>query len=387
MKRVILVVIDSAGIGAMPDASNFGDLPICNTIANVARVSGGLNLPVMQKMGLGNLCEIKGVPATNTPIASYGIMQEISLGKDTTTGHWEIAGLILDKPFKTYPNGFPDELINLFVANTNCGGVLGNLPASGTKIIEDLGEEHLLTGYPIIYTSADSVFQIACHVEKISLEKLYEWCEIARKILNEKYNVSRVIARPFETVKGKFKRISGARRDYSVPPPSDTMLNLIEKDGGIVYAIGKIEDIFVKSGITKAVHTSCNKEGLELTLKAVEQINTKKELIFVNLVDTDMLYGHRNDVIGYKNALEEVDTYLAKIVSVMKNDDLLIITADHGCDPTTPGTDHTREQVPIICYGENFISGDLGVRKSFADISATILKYFGIENNLNGTSF
>ncbi len=387
MKRVILLIIDSAGIGALPDASAFGDLPECNTFANVAKATGGLNLPIMQKMGLGNLSDIKGVTPISEPVAGYGIMKEISLGKDTTTGHWEIAGLILEKPFRTYPKGFPEELIKLFIEKSGCKGILGNYPASGTKIIEDLGEEHMRTGYPIIYTSADSVFQIACHIDTVPLETLYRWCEAAREILTDEYNVSRVIARPFETVDGKFKRISGARRDYSLVPPSDTMLNLIEKNGGSVYGIGKIEDIFVKSGITRAIHTSSNKEGLELTLKAVEEKNEVKELVFVNLVDTDMLYGHRNDAVGYKNALEEIDTYLAKIISVMKSDDLLIITADHGCDPTMPGTDHTREQVPVLIYGENFAARNLGVRKTFADVSATILKYFDIENNLHGTSF
>ena len=387
MKRVILLVIDSAGIGALPDASAFGDVMECNTIANVAKYSGGLNLPIMQKLGLGNLAEIKGVLPIENSIGSYGIMKEISLGKDTTTGHWEIAGLILEKPFKTYPNGFPQELIELFIKKTGCKNILGNYPASGTKIIEDLGEQHQKTGFPIIYTSADSVFQIACHIDTIPLETQYKWCEIAREILTDEYNISRVIARPFETVDGKFKRISAARHDYSLVPPSDTMLNLIEQNGGIVYGIGKIEDIFVKSGITKAAHTGSNKEGLELTLKAIEQNNLQKELVFVNLVDTDMLYGHRNDVEGYKNALEEIDKYLAKIISIMKSDDLLIVTADHGCDPTTPGTDHTREQVPLLVYGENIVPENLGVRESFADISATILKYFEIENNLSGTAF
>ncbi len=387
MKRVILLVIDSAGIGALPDAQDFGDLMSCNTFANVAKATGGLNLPVMQKMGLGNLAEIQGVPKNDTPIAAYGIMQEVSLGKDTTTGHWELAGLILEKPFRTYPQGFPKELIDLFIEKSGCKRILGNYPASGTKIIDDLGEEHLKTGFPIIYTSADSVFQIACHIDAVPLETLYKWCEVAREILTDEYNISRVIARPFETVEGKFKRISGARRDYSLVPPKDTMLNLVEKNGGSVYGIGKIEDIFVKSGITRAVHTASNKEGLELTLEAVKDKNKIQELVFVNLVDTDMLFGHRNDALGYKNALEEIDNYLTKIISVMKDDDLLIITADHGCDPTVPGTDHTREQVPVLVYGGGVEPKNLGIRKSFADVSATILQYFGIENDFCGTPF
>jgi len=386
MKRVILLIIDSAGIGALPDAPKFGDPLECNTIANVAKATNGLNLPIMQKMGLGNLCEIKGVNKEENPIASYGIMQEVSQGKDTTTGHWEISGLVLEKPFRTYPQGFPKEIIDLFIEKTGCKNILGNYPASGTKIIEDLGNEHIKTGYPIIYTSADSVFQIACHIDTVPLPQLYEWCEIAREILNDEYNVSRVIARPFETVDGKFKRISGSRRDYSVAPPKDTMLNLIEKNGGSVYGIGKIEDIFVKSGITRAIHTSSNKEGLELTFEAIKDV-AKDELIFVNLVDTDMLFGHRNDAIGYKNALEEIDNYLSKIISVMKDEDMLIITADHGCDPTMPGTDHSREQVPVLVYGKTLPSKNLGIRETFADVSVTILQYLNIENNFHGTSF
>ncbi|MCR4881198.1 MAG: phosphopentomutase [bacterium] len=387
MKRVILLIIDSAGIGALPDAPAFGDIMECNTWANVARVAGGLNVPVMQKMGIGNLADIKGVPPEKNTIASYGIMKERSQGKDTTTGHWEIAGLVLDKPFRTYPNGFPKEIIDLFIEKTGCKNILGNYPASGTKIIEDLGQEHQKTGYPIIYTSADSVFQIACHIDTIPLETQYKWCEIAREILTDEYNVSRVIARPFETIDGKYKRISAARHDYSVPPPRATMLNLIEKSGGSVYAIGKIEDIFVKSGVSRAVHTGSNKEGLEYTLSAVKEVNEKQELVFINLVDTDMLFGHRNDVMGYKNALEEIDVYLKEIIKEMKDDDILIITADHGCDPTVPGTDHTREQVPVLMYGKNVIPANLGVRTTFADVAATILKYFDIENDFEATAF
>ena len=387
MKRVFLLIIDSAGIGALPDAPKFGDIMKCNTWANVARVTGGLNVPVMGKMGIGNLADIKGVPPENNPIASYGIMKEVSQGKDTTTGHWEIAGLVLDKPFRTYPNGFPKEIIDLFIQKTGCKNILGNYPASGTKIIEDLGQEHQKTGYPIIYTSADSVFQIACHVDTIPLETQYKWCEVAREILTDEYNVSRVIARPFETIDGKYKRISAARHDYSVKPPRDTMLNLIEKSGGSVYAIGKIEDIFVKSGITRAVHTGSNKEGLEYTLAEVKKQNSLQELVFVNLVDTDMLYGHRNDAVGYKNALEEIDSYLEKIIAEMKSDDLLIITADHGCDPTVPGTDHTREQVPVLMYGKNSEPRNLGIRATFADVAKTVLKYFDIENDFKATAF
>ncbi len=388
MKRVFLIVIDSMGIGALEDAPDYGDSLKCNTLCNVARINGGINLPNMGKMGIGNLADILGVKKEDNPIASYGIMREKSKGKDTTTGHWEMAGIILEKPFRTYPNGFPSELIEQFIKETGCGGVLGNIPASGTTIIKELGDEHIKTGFPIVYTSADSVFQIAVHVDVTPLEKLYEWCQIARNLLNGEYNTSRVIARPFEGNSGNYTRISGGRRDFSLVPPKDTMLNLIKNNGGEVYGIGKIEDIFVKSGITKAVHTSSNKEGLEYTLKAIEAKQEKEnEFIFVNLVDTDMLYGHRNDYVGYKNALEEIDSYLAKFIPLLKESDMLIITADHGCDPTVEGTDHTREQVPVLVYQKGVSAKDLGIRSSFCDVAKTILNYFGIENNFDGKIF
>ncbi|MDD3593729.1 MAG: phosphopentomutase [Candidatus Gastranaerophilales bacterium] len=385
MRRVILIVIDSAGVGAMEDAPEYSDALTCNTLANTAKIEGGLNLPVMQKMGLGNIIPIEGVALEEIPTGSFGKMREKSKGKDTTTGHWEIAGLILNNPFKTYPDGFPQELIEEFITKTNCGGILGNIPASGTEIINNLGEEHIKTGFPIVYTSADSVFQIAVHIEVTPLETLYQWCEVARELLDEKYNVSRVIARPFEGTAGSFKRISKNRHDYSLMPPSDTMLNLIEKDGKEVFGVGKIEDIFVKSGVTRAVHISCNKEGLEYTLDAIK--NSQSSLIFTNLVDTDMLYGHRRDASGYKNALEEIDSYLEKITGAMKEDDLLIITADHGCDPTANGSDHTREYVPVLVYGKNNTPCNLGVRNCFCDISATVLKYLGINGELEGMAF
>ncbi len=388
MKRVFLIVIDSMGIGALEDAPDYGDTLECNTLCNVAKINGGINLPNMEKMGIGNLEDILGVKKEENPIASCGIMREKSRGKDTTTGHWEMAGIVLEKPFRTYPNGFPPEIIEQFIKETNCGGVLGNIPASGTTIINELGDEHIKTGFPIVYTSADSVFQIAVHIEVTPLEKLYEWCKIARKLLNDDYNTSRVIARPFEGKSGNYTRISGGRRDFSLVPPKDTMLNLIKNNGGEVYGIGKIEDIFVKSGITKAVHTSSNKEGLEYTLQAIKDEQTKEnELVFVNLVDTDMLYGHRNDYVGYKNALEEIDSYLGIFIPLLKENDMLIITADHGCDPTVKGTDHTREKVPVLVYQKNTPAKNLGVRTSFCDITKTVLNYFGIENSFDGEEF
>lgn len=382
MKRAIIVVIDSMGIGAMPDCKEYNDVYECNTLKNVAAFCGGLKLPNMQKLGLGNIQECAGVCPVKNPIGQYGTMAEKSKGKDTTTGHWEIAGLVLDEPFATFPQGFDNEIIHEFIEKTGCGKILGNYPASGTKIIEDLNEKHQSTKYPIVYTSADSVFQIAVDIDVIPLEKLYKWCEIARKILdNSKYNVSRVIARPYHLIDGKPTRISKDRRDYSVAPHKPTVLNEIQKSGGEIIAIGKIEDIFSKSGITHAIHIGSNKEGLELTLKAVkdeldlEKIKITevkapdKSLIFTNLVDTDMLYGHRNDAAGYGKALEEIDVYIGKILSNLKEDDLLIITADHGCDPTVEGTDHTREYVPVIFYHKNIQPKDYGLMMGFDNIA------------------
>lgn len=391
MKRAIILVIDSMGCGAMSDCAEYNDIPECNTLCNVAKVNGGLNIPNMQKMGIGNLGSVMGVEPEKNTNSQYGIMHEVSKGKDTTTGHWEIAGLVLDEPFRVYPDGFPSDVIGKFIEKTCCGAILGNYPASGTKIIEDLNEEHQKTKYPIIYTSADSVFQIAVDVDIVPLQELYRMCEIAREILIGEHNVSRVIARPYHIVDGKPTRISKDRRDYSVEPPKPTVLNEILDKGGRVLGIGKIEDIFVKSGISHAIHTGTNKEGLELTLKAVDgslvlddiqiancQKNPNFELIFTNLVDTDMLFGHRNDFKGYANAIEEIDAFLPKILEKMTDDDILFITADHGCDPTVPGTDHTREQVPLLVYSKNIVPKNLGIIPSFAYISDEIRSWFGI---------
>ncbi len=405
MKRAIIVVIDALGIGALPDAPEYNDLMECNTLCNVAKYNNGLDLPNFQKLGLGNIHNIQGVPPTDKPLASYGKMMALSKGKDTTTGHWEIAGLILEDPFQTYPEGFPQEIIDEFVERTDCKGILGNKPASGTAIIEELGKEHAKTKYPIIYTSADSVFQIACHVNVIPLKTLYKWCKAARELFNEKakkHNVNRIIARPFYQSDQGFQRSSADRKDYSVPPYAPTVLDSVIEEGGMVLGIGKIEDIFLQKGISHAVHTGSNKEGLELTIKAIKNqldINELKiesaqnndnpscELIFTNLVDTDMLYGHRNDAAGFANALKEIDSYLPELMDFMQKDDLLIITADHGCDPTTPGTDHTREQVPVLVYNPGLKGKNLGVRKSFADIAASVSTWLGISFNGIGSSF
>lgn len=387
MVRPIIMVIDSMGIGAMPDCKDFGDTPDCNTLKHVCEFNHGLNVPNLEKMGLGNIQEFEGIKDVENPIATYATLVEKSKGKDTTTGHWEIAGITLDRAFATFPNGFPKELIDKFVEQTNCGGVLANKPASGTVIIEELNDEHHKTKFPIVYTSADSVFQIAVDIDIIPLETLYEWCRIARKILtDDEYYVSRVIARPYRIIDGKPTRISKDRRDFSIAPIKPTLLNEIKDNGGKVVAIGKIEDIFSKSGITHAIHTGSNKEGLELTLKAVrnelplEDIAYEKgksynnvEMIFTNLVDTDMLYGHRNDAKGYGKAIEEIDTYLGPIMDSMDEYDLLIVTADHGCDPTVSGTDHTREKVPFLMYSKSLPSnGNLGEVEGFDTIASFI---------------
>ena len=386
-KRAIIIVIDSMGIGALPDCAEFNDVPECNTLRNVCAFNKGLDLPALEALGLGNIQDFEGIEKTSTPIGQYGTLQEKSKGKDTTTGHWEIAGLVSEKAFATFPNGFPQELLDKFITETNCGGILANCPASGTAIIENLNDEHHKTKYPIVYTSADSVFQIALDTDLIPLETLYKWCEIARKILDDgNYNVARVIARPYKIIDGKPTRISKDRRDYSMAPPKKTILDKVKDAGAKVIGIGKIEDIFSKAGITHAIHTGSNREGLELTIKALKnelplaemkypEVNIaddSREIIFTNLVDTDMLFGHRNDPEGYGKAIEEIDTYLEEILPLINEDDLLIITADHGCDPTVEGTDHTREYVPVIYYSRGIEPKDLGLTLGFDSIANRI---------------
>ena len=386
-KRAIIIVIDSMGIGAMPDCKEFGDTEKCNTLKNVCAFNKGLRLPNLEKLGLGNIQDFEGVNKVSNPIGQYGTLQEKSKGKDTTTGHWEIAGLVSEKPFSTFPNGFPKELIDKFIEETGCGGILANIPASGTAIIEKLNNEHHRTKFPIVYTSADSVFQIALDTDMIPLETLYDWCKIARRLLDEgNYNTARVIARPYKIIDGKPTRISKDRRDYSMAPPKKTILDKVKDSGAKVIGIGKIEDIFSKAGITHAIHTGSNKEGLELTLQAVKDelpldkmiypgvniTDSSREIIFTNLVDTDMLYGHRNNPEGYGKAIEEIDTYIEKILPLIGEDDLLIITADHGCDPTVEGTDHTREYVPVLYYSKGIEPKDLGLTLGFDSIAERI---------------
>lgn len=382
-KKVILMVMDSAGVGAMPDASRFSDEG-SDTIGNIIRKRGRLNIPNLISLGLGNIDGVKIPYRCEEPIGCYGKAAEAFDGKDTTGGHWEIAGLVLDKPFPTYPNGFPREVIQEFERKIG-RKTLCNRPASGTEIIRELGDEHVRTGYPIVYTSADSVFQIAAHEEVIPIEQLYEMCRIARELLTGEHNVGRVIARPFLGTSGNYTRTKN-RKDFSVVPPRDTVLDYIQKNGMTVFGIGKIEDIFANKGITRSNHTTSNEDGVAATLDAMDE--NFDGLIFTNLVDFDMLYGHRNDVEGYAQALERFDLRIPRILERMGEEDLLIITADHGCDPTTPSTDHSREYIPILVFGKRITGGvDLGIRHSFSDIAATVAEYLSIFSFPYGKSF
>lgn len=374
--RVILIVLDSCGIGELPDAEDYGDIG-SNTLGNTSIAVGGLHLKNMQMLGIGNIADILGTSPLpeGELIGAYGKMMEKSKGKDTTTGHWEIAGIILDKPFPVYPNGFPDELISRFEAEIG-RKIIGNKAASGTEIIKELGPEHIKTGKPIIYTSADSVFQIAAHEEVIPLNNLYEICLTARRILQGEHGVSRVIARPFLGENGDYYRTKN-RRDFSLEPIGVTVLDKLLMANIPVYGIGKIGDIYAGRGISEAFHTASNIEGIETTIKLIKE--KTKGLIFTNLVDFDMLYGHRNDPRGYAQALIEFDNSLSEIMSQMQEDDLLIITADHGCDPTTESTDHSREYVPLLVYGKNYKPCNLGIRRSFTDVAATLAQIFGVD--------
>jgi len=377
------MVLDSAGIGEMPDAAAWGDAG-ADTLGHILD-SRKVDLPNLQKLGLGNIRPLAHLPAIENPIGSYGKCTLKSNGKDTTTGHWEMAGIVLEKAFPTFPDGFPPEIIDEFVAKAKVPGVLGNIPASGTEIIKSLGEEHVRTGKPIVYTSADSVFQIAAHEEVIPVERLYEICEIARDILDGDAKVGRVIARPFTgTVADNFMRTEN-RHDYAVPPPSENLLPLLSSSGLDVVCIGKIASIYDSVGVTQDLTAKNNNQAIDQTINA---LNAESHgLIFSNLVDFDMLYGHRRDTEGYARALEHFDGLLPDILDAMRSDDLLIITADHGNDPTAPGSDHTREFAPLLVYGKNAKSGvNLGTRGSLADIGQTIAENFGVSLN-DGVSF
>lgn len=388
MKRVFLIVLDSFGIGEMPDAANYGDEG-SNTI-KAASSSKYFCMPNMKKLGLFDIDGVEiehkdedWAKADVTPVGAYGRMTEASKGKDTTIGHWEIAGIVSDQPLPTFPNGFPKELLDQFEQRTG-RKVICNKPYSGTDVIRDYGEEHLKTGALIVYTSADSVFQIAAHESIVPIEQLYEYCEIAREICQGKYGVGRIIARPFEGEVGNFKRTS-RRHDYSLVPPKTTMLDQIIESGLDVLAVGKINDIFAGKGISDMVRTANNQEGIERTLEYMKK--DFNGICFTNLVDFDMLYGHRNDAEGYAKALTYFDERLPEMLASLREDDLLMITADHGCDPVTPSTDHSREYTPFVIYGDKVKNNtNLGTRESFADIAATILEYFGIEQKVSGKS-
>lgn len=371
--KVTVIVLDSVGAGALPDAAEFGDEGV-DTLGHIAAVTD-LRLPNLQQLGLGNLHPIRGVEPVPAPRAAFGKMAEKSRGKDTTTGHWEICGLILDKPFPTYPNGFPPDLIAAFERAIG-RRVLGNKVASGTAIIEELGAEHMRTGYPIVYTSADSVFQVAAHEEVIPLDELYRICSIARELLTGPHAVARVIARPFVGRPGNFRRTYN-RRDFSLAPPAPTLLDRLKEAGYAVVGIGKIEDIFAGRGLTRAVHTEGNMDGVDKTLNFMQE--DMEGLIFTNLVDYDSLYGHRNDPEGYARALMDFDRRVPELLAALSPGDLLVITADHGCDSVSPGTDHTREYVPLLVYGSRVKAGyNLGIRETFADLGATVAEIFGV---------
>ncbi len=382
MKRVILIVLDSFGIGEMPDAAAFGDegSDTLHTVANNPHFS----MPHTIEMGLFNIEGVREPGAAAQPTGSYARMTEASAGKDTTIGHWEIAGLISKKAFPVFPDGFPQEIIDRFEAETG-RKVLCNKPYSGTEVIKDYGEEHMKTGALIVYTSADSVFQIAAHEDIVPVEELYHYCEIARAMLaGDQYGVGRVIARPFIGEPGNFTRTS-RRHDFSLAPPRDTMLDQLKEAGYDVLGVGKINDIFAGKGLTEFVRTAGNDEGITRTLEYMDR--DFNGLCFVNLVDFDMLYGHRNDADGYAQALTEFDRRLPEITAKLRPEDILMITADHGCDPATPSTDHSREYTPLLVYGTPVPAGiDLGTRRTFADIGATVLSYFGVPLHIDGES-
>jgi len=383
-KRVALIVLDSVGIGELPDADQFGDKG-ANTLLHISEKMNGLRVPNLEKLGLSNIYPLQGVSQQEHPLAYYGKMNEVSVGKDTMTGHWEIMGLKIEIPFKTYPEGFPDSLIKPFEERIG-RKVIGNKPASGTEILDELGEEHLKTGAVIVYTSADSVFQVAAHEEIVPLEELYRICEIAREMtLNEEHAVGRVIARPFIGEPGQFKRTSN-RHDYAVKPPAKTVMNSLAEAGYDSIAIGKISDIYSGEGVTKAIKTKSNMDGIDQIISVLKE--DFNGLVFANLVDFDMLFGHRRDPIGYGKAIVDFDKRLPELIDSLKKNDLLILTADHGNDPTHTGTDHTREYVPLLAFTKSVKEGkNLGIRESFADLGATIAEIFGVTAPKYGKSF
>lgn len=384
MNNFIIIVLDGVGIGELPDANKYNDTG-SNTLANLAINVGGLKLPNLEKLGLGNISEIKGIKKQENPLASFGKMNELSTGKDSTSGHWELGGLKVDFDFPTYPDGFSNEIIDAFINKTGVKGILGNKTASGTSIIEELGDEHVKTGYPIVYTSADSVFQIAAHEDVIDIQKQYEICRIARnEVLTGKDAVGRVIARPFIGNSGNYKRTTN-RSDFSVDPAGDTILDILSNEGIRTIAIGKVNDLFNYRGIQIEEKTKSNFEGIK---KIVEySSNENGSFIFANLVDFDVYFGHRLDPKGFANCLSEFDYELPVILETLHESDVLILTADHGNDPTVKSTDHTREYVPLLYFSKNRKGVNLGVRDTFSDVAQTAAHFFKINNGLKGTSF
>ncbi|MCK9210586.1 MAG: phosphopentomutase [Ignavibacteriaceae bacterium] len=372
------------GIGELPDANLYGDVG-SNTLANMAKAVGGLDLPHLRAFGLGNIAPIDGIQPVSFPTASYGKLKEISKGKDSITGHWELAGISIDYDFSYFPNGFPEDMMKRFLKYTECKGYLGNKPASGTEIIQELGEEHLKTGFPIVYTSADSVFQIAAHEEIIPLQQLYEICLLTReKVICSPYLVGRVIARPFIGSKGNFTRTTN-RHDYSINPTDKTVLDILYENKITTVGIGKINDLFNKRGIQIYEPTKSNKEGCNKILNYTSKVSNS--FIFTNLVDFDVYFGHRNDPVGFAKALKEFDNFLPSLIEKLDETDVLLLSADHGNDPTTPSTDHSREYVPLLFYRKNKFGKDLGTRETFSDAGKTVAEFFKIKNSLKGKSF
>jgi phosphopentomutase len=384
MNNFFIIVLDGVGVGELPNANLYNDCG-SNTLGNISQAVNGLNLDNLKELGLGNIISIKGIDRVKDPKASFGKMNELSKGKDSTTGHWELSGLFVDTDFNYFPNGFPDDIIEMFLKITGCKGYLGNKAASGTEVINELGDEHLKTGYPIIYTSADSVFQIAAHQEVIPLEKLYEICDKTRtEVLVDPLKVGRVIARPFLGTTGNYQR-TVYRKDYSLDPPSETILDILYNNKIQTVAIGKINDLFNYRGIKVQLVSKSNEEGFKQLIKSSTEY--QNSLIFINLVDFDVYFGHRNDVVGFANALKNFDDFLPKFINKLDPTDRVIFTADHGNDPTTPSTDHSREYVPVLYFGKNKAVTDLGIRNTFADVGKTAAEYFNIENDLKGKSF
>lgn len=407
-KRAIVIVIDACGVGSIPDYKDYDEENPSNTLLSTCKFAhekyGEIKLPNLQKLGLGNIMPLPGLASVANPIGSFGKMAELNPAKDTITGHWEMMGIKASKGFPYYPKGFPPEIIEEFKKQTGVGGVYCNLPASGTDVINEFGDEHAKTGFPIIYTSADSVLQIACDVDVVPLQTLYKWCEIAREIMRGNHEVARIIARPFHrnpsyqegsklAADMKYVRLGDKRHDYSILPHAKSALDVVLENKGHVIGLGKIQDIFAGVGVPENIHTDNNEDGLNKLIHVLKEtsyqnqpsaltqgVNAEKEVIFINLVETDSNYGHRRDPDGFGKALERIDIKMPEILAALSPNDILIISADHGCDPCSPGSDHTREYVPILLYGNKVEAKDLGIRDTFADIGATILDWFNIKN-------